>query len=643
MKERKYETYVADFETTVYEGQEETEVWGAAIVKLNTEEVEVFTNIDDFMEYMFSLKKNLKVYFHNLKFDGEFITAWLLRNYKFKQAIVYVNKKPTFKRDKNMNNYEWKLNVSDMGQWYYITIKINNIIIQIQDSLKLLPFSVQKIGDSFKLKHRKGMIDYVGERRAGGTITDNEKEYIANDVLVIKEALEYMYSHGHDRLTIGSCCFAEYKRLAQLEDGVLNWNEKFPDLTQIKIDKDRYGVENADCFIRKSYRGGWCHVKKGCEGKVIREGCVTDVNSLYPSVMHSMSGNYYPIGTPYFWQGNTIPEVAYKNNHYYFVRIRTRFYLKKGHLPFLQIKNNYMYRGNECLETSDILNKGDGKYYPYYLDGLGNKISTTREMVLTMTDYELMKEHYDLVDLEIMGGCWFYTQKGIFDSYLNKYRKIKMESTGALRELSKLFQNNLYGKLATSPDSSYKIAHLEDDGIVHYENIEAYDKQPGYIAIGSAITSYARNFTIRAAQKNYKHFIYSDTDSLHCSCRSNELIGIKLHQTEYCAWKIENEWNEAIFVRQKTYIEHNNDGGYNIKCAGMSKRPKELFEMSLQGKQTPEDAKTPEEYLFLFDENGNPIKRHLTDFTHGLIIPSKLIPKRIKGGIVLTNTTYELR
>ena len=35
-------------------------------------------------------------------------------------------------------------------------------------------------------------------------------------------------------------------------------------------------------------------------------------------------------------------------------------------------------------------------------------------------------------------------------------------------------------------------------------------------------------------------------------------------------------------------------------------------------------------------------KRELTDFNVGLMVPGKLRPKRIKGGIVLERTTFEM-
>ena len=58
------------------------------------------------------------------------------------------------------------------------------------------------------------------------------------------------------------------------------------------------------------------------------------------------------------------------------------------------------------------------------------------------------------MDFEILDGCYFNSAIGIFDRYIEKYKKIKLESKGAKRELAKLFLNNLYGKMASSTDSS---------------------------------------------------------------------------------------------------------------------------------------------------------------------------------------------
>lgn len=48
VKKRKSTMYMADFETTVYDGQTETEVWAAALVKIGTEAVVIYHSIGDF-------------------------------------------------------------------------------------------------------------------------------------------------------------------------------------------------------------------------------------------------------------------------------------------------------------------------------------------------------------------------------------------------------------------------------------------------------------------------------------------------------------------------------------------------------------------------------------------------------------------
>ena len=649
MRSRKYRFFVGDFETTVYKGQVRTEVWASACVELFTEDVQIFHSIEDTMEYFENLNCNIICYYHNLKFDGEFWLSYLLFSGKYTQALVKEKEDSTenmyFKEPWNLKSNEFIYSISSMGQWYKIVIKHGDYLIELRDSLKLLPFSVKKIGKSFGTKHKKLDMEYTGIRYAGCTITEEEQAYIKNDVLVIKEALEIMHTEGHKKLTIGCCCLAEYKRSI----GRGNYHKLFPNIYDIKIDKELYGEENAGEYIRNSYRGGWCYVVKGKEKQIKHNGITADVNSLYPSMMSSESRNKYPVGKPTFWKGNYIPEEALRYYNYYFIRIRTRFYLKKDYLPFIQIKNSLMYKATECLETSDIYYNKTGEYYKQYINFDGKIEQAFVTLTLTMTDYQLIREHYDLVEMEILDGCWFRADIGIFDNYINKYKKIKMESKGAVRELAKLFLNNLYGKMASNTSSSFKVAEPQEDGTLKYYQVEQHDKEPGYIPVGSAITSYARNFTIRTAQANYygvneRGFIYADTDSCHMDLQPDEIKGMKIHPTNFCSWKLEASWDEGIFIRQKTYIEHVvaedlqpiENPYYNVKCAGMPDKCKNLFIRSMLGdKATEKDTEEEAEFLKK--------KRDLTDFDIGLKVTGKLLPKRIRGGVVLMDTTYEMR
>lgn len=651
---------MCDFETTVYKGQEFTEVWASASVELFTEDVQIFHSIDEQFNYFVKQDCNIVAYYHNLKFDGSFWLSYLMIDKGFKQAYRKTGEainEVEWLQEKFMENNSFKYSISDKGMWYTIIIKVNNHFIEIRDSLKLLPFSVKRIGDNFGTKHKKLDMEYTGFRYAGCEISDSEKEYIANDVLVVKEALEIMFNEGHDKLTIGSCCLEEYKEICKKSlKNQLEYKEMFPDVYNVSINPIEYTYENAGDYIRKSYRGGWCYLVKGKENQIKTNGTTADVNSLYPSMMSSESGNRYPIGKPCFWKGNYIPDEAIADNKYYFVRVKTRFYIKKDKLPFIQIKNSYLYKGTEALESSDIYDSKTDSYFSFYKDKDGILRDTRVELVLTMTDYLLLKDHYDLVDFEILDGCWFYALTGIFDEYIDKYKHQKLVSKGALRELAKLFLNNLYGKMASSKDSSFKLAYVKDDKTIGFLPVTESNKKAGYIPVGSAITSYARNFTIRAAQANYHGvdkagFIYADTDSIHCDLPPEEITGIKVHDKNFCCWKLESCWDKAIFTRQKTYIEHvvaenleSIEKPYNnIKCAGMPKRCKDLFELSLSGDADINKEWSDEEKEFLFDEDNNPIKRDYSSFKIGLKVPGKLRPKRIRGGVLLVETSYEMR
>lgn len=635
--------YSADLETTVYDGQDHTEAWASALVPLDSEDVKVFHSLMDTLVYLDEQNEDAILYYHNLKFDGHFWLSFLLE-YGFKQATIGEGLEVDFIDRKDLKEREIIYSISSMGQWYTLTFKYHSHIYELKDSLKLMPFTLRQIGEAFKTKHQKLDMEYEGERYAGCTITDEELEYIKNDVLVLKEALNIMFEDGHNKLTIGACCLAEYKKLV----GKYDWKTFFPRLENIELD-EKYGSLTADEYIRKSYRGGWCYLVDGASGNIYNNGTTADVNSLYPSMMHSESGNIYPLGKPYFWSGSEIPAQALKPNRYYFIRIRCRFYLKEGKLPFIQIKKDKRYKATEMLKTSDIFNRQDGKYYSSYYDEDGVLHDVKVELTMTCTDFKLFKEHYHVLDLEILDGCWFFADSGIFDEYIDKYKEIKMNSKGAKRTEAKLFLNNLYGKLATSTISSFKIAQEDETGALQFKVIPQMEKDPVFIACGSAITSYSRNFTIRAAQENYhganeRGFKYADTDSIHCDLAPNEIKGIKVHDNAFCCWKLESCWDIAKFIRQKTYVEHVthedlkpiDNPYYNIKCAGMSESCKNLLLSSMGEREATEKEK--EKYKDFLQKH-----RTLDDFDIGLTIPSKLQPKAIKGGVILVDTEFTIR
>lgn len=618
-KEKRY--FACDFETTT---DENAKVWSACIAEMfKDNEPVIYSNIDAFM---WCLVKNYKrgdftFYFHNLKFDGNFIVVWLLNN-GF-----------TYKDESRLKHKEFSMMTSDMGSWYSVSFKMGRTTYKFVDSLKLVPMSLKAAGKAFNTKHQKLEMQY-DNKSSLKDCTKEDIEYIKNDVYVLKEVMEYLINMGLTKMTIGGNCLEEYKALNP------SFADEAPCLLDMDLPEDEYGAPNIDAYIRKAYRGGWCYVhRKG----VFEDGCTYDVNSLYPSVMTEESGNPYPIGKPYFWKGNYIPDEAYENKRVFIIRFKCSFNLKEGYLPTIQIKGS-IYKYTEYLTTSDWVK--DGKRYHYTDYGNGKEVIRPT-LTLTSVDFELFKEHYDITDLEILDGCYFETKIGLFDVYIQKWAKMKIDATKSgnkgLRTLAKLFLNNLYGKLATSPDGSHKVPYLDKDGILHWHIVKGKDKKVVHIAMGAFVTAYARKFTITAAQANVDRFCYADTDSIHL-IGTDDAKGVKEDATAFLCWKRESDWDKATFIRQKTYAEHivkedreECNGYWNVKGCGCPERSKNLFLETVDGKERVKDKdKNEEEWVRTHNYT-------IEDFKIGISIPGKLRPKQVKNGVVLTKTTFTMK
>lgn len=690
----------SDFETTVTGEKEQdyTEVWSAASCEVlqnpTDEDVVIQGSIQDYFKWLESLKRNCKVFFHNEKFDGSFIVDYLLRNdYKLSKKVLQKDeliKKGYVLDDENISEMEimthsnkemqpksFNTLISDKGIWYSIKVKFSTgYVVEFVDSLKLMPLSLKAIGKSFNTPHKKLDMNYVGNRYANCSISDEELKYIRNDVLVLSEALYIMmYENGHEKMTIGACALSEFSKKYDR----LKFNDLFPKLygDNYRLPKKSFGYDSAGEYVRASYRGGWCFVKpdrksivfkadKEYKGKMIAGTCA-DVNSLYPSMMISKE-NRYPVGKPHFSKDKSeFDKIKNDSDKFYYVRLKTRFYLKDRKLPCLQVKPSeankaIVYPPREWLYDSDFHDK-KGNSFKYVIDDIhqNRKLQMIPELVLSKVDLELVEECYDLEDTEFLDFCWFYTKSGyeIFGEYIEKYAEIKKNSKGALRQIAKLFLNSLYGKFSTSCISDFQEPYLDEEGDVHFKTIRVYDANRGaYIPIGAAITSYARAFTIRAAIANYDTFCYADTDSIHCLCTPDEIKDAPEDPVEFSHWKYESCFDEAIYVRPKTYIEHNTFDTlepiekpyYNIKCAGMCDRSKTFFDILLNENVIIDNIEeiiekydikniTDHEKQYLLDHKHYDI----SDFKIGLSLPGSLRPRRIKGGILLVSGEYVMR
>lgn len=70
--------YTSDLETTNIEN--DCRVWAWGLCNIESKEFFNGTNLNEFFEFLLSKKNNCICYFHNLKFDMEFILYYLFLN-----------------------------------------------------------------------------------------------------------------------------------------------------------------------------------------------------------------------------------------------------------------------------------------------------------------------------------------------------------------------------------------------------------------------------------------------------------------------------------------------------------------------------------------------------------------------------------
>lgn len=604
--------YVGDFENTT--GGDSTYVYGAGFMSLEDTDVTICNNIDEAMNYLSKIPSKSCVYFHNFaNYDGWIILDWLLNH-----GYVYSTDKNIRKRFTGI--------ITDDRQIYQLKVRLNNKhAIEFRDTCKLIAGKLDVIGKNFKCPTAKlvGTIDYDKPRGVGYVMDDVEVEYLKHDVMLLKEILEKILTMNglSNFLTVGSFAFNELKDcLYQDTHGLTDTEMEAKRLTKY-YKKDLQDTFRAifpelprgiDARIRKSYRGGFCI--NWSDGKPFYgHGLVLDVNSLYPFSYSSCAGVSHPLpyGIPrYFDSNHGIPTCDC-----FIVHILTRFKLKDGCLPFIQIKGSPFYVENEYIRE---------------------KVDDEVDLWLTSVDYKLFHDMYNVLYEELIEGYEFSSCNNFFDTFVMRHYNGKAQATEkTTRMYHKLCLNSSYGKLGSRCERFTGIPFLNGD-TVGLNLVESTDMPSAcYVACASFITAYGRDYIIRNACKVIDHLVYIDTDSLHLinitldECKRIFNIDDKALGAFACESEFDGDEANGIasgrWVRQKTYVERNiiEDGQplaephISIKACGLTDEGKEEL-------LTHDD-------LFM-------------EFTFGLTVKGcKLMKHTVQGGCNLHRVDFNIR
>lgn len=539
MKSASGRKWAVDFETTTKEDDCRVWEWGACPID-NPNEFVWGTSIETFFEWAQS-EHNPKCWFHNLRFDSQFTTSWMLLN-GFEWVPYRARSSKTFSTLITPTNDYFSTRV------VFEATKKTSKTLELYDSMKLLNMSLKKVAQSFHLPFNKQEIDYKKERPVGYKPTVQELYYLNTDCKILAVALQKLQEHGVDGITIGQSAVKDFK------ERVPFFSSFFKKLPQ-EVEED----------VRQAYKGGFACLNPAYEDIETGAGFFLDRNSMYPTILKEKP---MPMGRPVFFNGQYKPSVCHP---LYIQKISVSFTLKPGKIAFLRTRNHPKYDRASYMETSQ-----------------GELISFT----LTSPEMELLFENYDIDDIVYHSGWMFSVCHHVFDEYVDYWadvkEKAKSNNDAASYQVAKMYLNSLVGKMGGRASGRQCRPILDENGIVRYKAEGRETRSSLYSPIALFTTAFARCEMVRTIEKirefGFRKYgrdiwVYSDTDSCGVVMPVEDVKYldkiIELDDVKMGAWKVEKVFSKARFIHSKCYMIVDYAGIPHATIAGL---PKELAE-----------------------------------------------------------------
>ena len=264
-----------DLRQNVYQAQRDTHVWIAAVGD-EVGNVSVFENVESLWNDIVRRSADrTTVFVSNLKEKGAPILFFLLTEAGCLNAFDEETK--SFYPEKLLPEKSVVYTITKDGMWVFFKARVNGNIITVKGLDDICGSNT----DDFFAKITKTNIteQFNDDRRDLFFLSEEEKNNIVKSVNRIY-TVWYEVSKVIDvssSITAAGAALVDYKRT--MRRGM--FDELFPDLNEIKIDKKLYGSNTADEYCRKAYRGGWIYANREVLDKPIRdtEIAIFDVNA----------------------------------------------------------------------------------------------------------------------------------------------------------------------------------------------------------------------------------------------------------------------------------------------------------------------------------------------------------------------------
>lgn len=583
--------FFADFETTTidssdYQNEKLTNVYLWGIVSIHDNNYINGDSLDSFMEWVQKDNRNKIIYFHNLSFDGNFISKWLFKRYPNQYKDIFNNLETNyyeiFTRGTNkIYSIVWNRDTHERGIKRKFTIKF-------MCSYNLIPLSINTLGKVINMnKYDDEIIELYKTpenfyNHGGKDIwKTNEKntyiKYCNNDIEIAKQSYlnfkKTLVENNDDNFN------SKYQKIDFKLENILTISTLSYKLAKNNIYNNRHIPQKVKDGLKvysfekyelacKFYSGGFTQFNPNTKDY---EGDFTyiDINSSYPASMC--------LDLPY---GELSEELNPKWKDYYtYIEIDMEFNIKPGFENIAYLKNKEKFLRNERYSQS-----GRGVYY--FLN----------------EEFQIIQKMYDIYKIHYLKK--YYTPKFPFlKSFIEKYYRLKEDNAKTpLKNVYKLVLNSVYGSFCKKSNypqlaavsyqmyddiKSGKLTQLEDENgnvwIAKTTHEKCYLPNKKFVSflntkekrrynnllVGATITALSRiNLINTILELGVENFLYCDTDSIFYRGKH---LPKNIHDTKLGFWKVESHNVKWHCLKSKQYCYEDDSGKVKVAAAGVKK------------------------------------------------------------------------
>lgn len=371
--------------------------------------------------------------------------------------------------------------------------------IKFLDSYQITHMSLAKLAKRYcSTQKMVGDIDYSILRNAtdGQNLTDKEKKYCENDVLILCEFAEYYFNK-----------YISNNELIYTETSIVRHSLKKAFKEQKQITKqdifEMYPNSFTEYLMYMEYlfAGGWVKSSVDAFGKILSNIKCKDITSSYPA---QIAHRYYPISK--FKSIKIDSKQKFNNmlNKYCCILDIILYNVKKTTI-------------HSIVSTSKIVNNDTGRILVD--NGRIAEVEKVR-LLITELDWDIFNKFYEYDKFKIVINSFKIAVRGKLPSYvvstmLDAYeRKEELKLQGKDYFNEKCFVNMFYGCFVTK---IHKFNYIVKNGEItkelndYYKQIRSSVLSPFW---GIWCTSWARFQELSAVYANADCVVYGDTDSV---------------------------------------------------------------------------------------------------------------------------------